>query len=163
MTDEGFIRPADGLNLATAIVSLTNSSGVVVGYAKDLLRWLSRQGVDEKAFETCAKLAKGLAYPNQNGARLQTSVAAADARIPFLNNLPIKLWYSGSLGRMMLRDSEYCYMASTVASLITHHNLEFAKAALTSMMLDQGDHQVECKPKYQIQRAVSYLTRVSAR
>ena len=111
----------------------------------------------------CAKLAKGLAYPNKNGTRLQTSIAAADARIPFINSLSLKLWYSGSLGRMMSRDSDYCYMVSTVASLITHHNLEFAKAALTSMMLDQGDHEVECKPKYQIQRAVSRLTQVLAR
>ena len=38
MADYGFIRPADGLNLATTIFSLTISSGVVAGYAKDLLR-----------------------------------------------------------------------------------------------------------------------------
>jgi hypothetical protein len=53
----------------------------------------------------------------------------------------------------MVRDPEYCYMVSTVACLTTDHDLEYVKAALTSMILDQGGHENGCQPKYHVPRA----------
>ncbi|GAB7347779.1 hypothetical protein MBLNU459_g5321t3 [Dothideomycetes sp. NU459] len=141
------------LSLTTAIINLVAPTGIVVGFAKDLLKWLSRQGVDEGAFAECARLSKGLAYPNSNGSKIQTSVVAADEKLRNLRNVPLGLIYSGALGRLMLKDPDYCYMVSTVATLIRHHDVEYAKAALTSMILDQGGHEIECKPKYHVQRA----------
>lgn len=146
-------RPSAALNLTTAIINLSNPAGSVVGYAKDLMRWLERQGVDDKAFIECAKLAKGLAYPNANGTQIGTSVIRADQKLSQLKIIPFKLWHSGALGRIMLKDPDYCYMVSTVATLITHHDLGYVTDALTSMLLDSGGHEDDCKPKYQILRA----------
>ena len=50
-------------------------------FEKDLLKCLSRQGVDEDAFSRCAELAKRKAYPNANGAQMQTSIASADEKL----------------------------------------------------------------------------------
>jgi hypothetical protein len=46
------------LSLAAALANPAAPTGVVAGFAKDLLKWLSRQGVDEDAFSRCAELAK---------------------------------------------------------------------------------------------------------
>ncbi|KAK0509606.1 hypothetical protein JMJ35_008000 [Cladonia borealis] len=40
-----------GFNLAAALVNLVNPAGAIVGYIKDLLRWLERSGLDDVNFE----------------------------------------------------------------------------------------------------------------
>ena len=51
-----------GLNLAAAVGNLASRTGVVLRYARYLLRWLERSGVDEKNVERCMTAARGLAY-----------------------------------------------------------------------------------------------------
>ena len=144
-----------GFNLAAALVNLVNPAGAVVGYTRDLLRWLERSGLDEVNFERCMTEAQGLAYPNKNGMILFGSVAKADARLKRLKKgqLPLELTFSGALGRHIVKEPEVCYMASTTACLLTHHDLNYAKSALTSMILDKGGHETETKYTYEVWRA----------
>ena len=144
-----------GFNLAAALVNLANPVGAVVGYTRDLLRWLERSGLDEANFERCMTEAQGLAYPNKNGMILSGSVAKADARLKRLKKgqLPLELTFSGALGRYIVKEPDVCYMASTTACLLTHHDLNYAKSALTSMILDKGGHQTETKYTYEVWRA----------
>ena len=133
-----------GFSLAAALVNLMNPTGAVVGYTRDLLRWLERSGVDEASLQRCMTLAEGLAYPNQNGMMLSSSVAKADRRLDRVKgDLPLALVFSQALGRYIVKDPEVCYMASTTACLLTHHDPSYAKSALTSMVLDKGGHQTE--------------------
>ena len=144
-----------GCNLAAALVNLANPVGAVVEYTRDLLRWLERSGLDEANFERCMTEAQGLAYPNKNGMILSGSVAKADARLIRLKKgqLPLELTFSGALGRYIVKEPDVCYMASTTACLLTHHDLDYAKSALTSMILDRGGHQTETKYTYEVWRA----------
>jgi hypothetical protein len=95
-------------------------------------------------------LRKGKAYPNADCAQMRTSIVSADEKLRALRNIPLSLVYSGALGRLMVRDPEYCYMLSTVACLTIDHDVEYVKAALTSMILDQGGHENGCQPKYHV-------------
>lgn len=144
-----------GFNLAAAIANLANPSGVVAGYTRDLLRWLERSGVDETNFERCMTAAQGLAYPNKNGMMLSQSVTRADRRLLELKQgqLPLGLTFSQALGRLIVKEPEVCYMASTTASLLTHHDISYTTSALTSMVLDRGGHQTETKYIYEVWRA----------
>lgn len=144
-----------GFNLATALLNLANPAGAVVGYTRDLLRWLERSGVDEANFERCMTAARSLAYPNKNGMILSGSVAHADERLQKLQKrqLPLALTFSQALGRYIVKEPEICYMASTTACLLAHHDLPYTMSALTSMVLDKGGHQTETKYSYEVWRA----------
>jgi hypothetical protein len=144
-----------GFNLAAALINLVNPTGAVVGYTRDLLRWLERSGVDETNFERCMTAAHGLAYPNENGMKLSSSVADADERLQKLKKgqLPLALTFSQALGRYIVKEPNVCYIASTTACLLTHHDLNYVKSALTSMVLDKGGHQTETKYSYEVWRA----------
>lgn len=144
-----------GFSLAAALLNLADPVGPVVGYTRDLLRWLERSGVDETSLERCMTLAQNLAYPNQNGMMLSDSVAKADWRLERLKKgqLPLALVFSQALGRYIVKDPEVSYMASTTACLLTHHDPSYAKSALTSMVLDKGGHQTETKYSYEVWRA----------
>ncbi|MCJ1451128.1 hypothetical protein MMC28_001463 [Mycoblastus sanguinarius] len=143
------------VNFTTACLNIANPAGAVVGASRLLYGWLERSGVDESNFERCMTAARSLAYPNKNGMELRDSVAKADDRLEKLKNgqLPLMLQSSQALGRYIVKDPEVCYMASTTACLFTHHDLSYAKSALTSMVLDKGGHETETKYTYEVWRA----------
>ncbi|CAO1603763.1 MAG: hypothetical protein LQ349_008179 [Xanthoria aureola] len=144
-----------GFNLAAAIANIVNPAGAVAGYGRDLLRWLERSGVDEVEFQRCTELAKELAYPNKNGMVLSESVTRADTRLQQLKqgHLPLSLTFSQALGRLLMREPDLCYMVSTTACLLQHHDLAFTTSALTSVVLDRGGHEEETKYTYEPWRA----------
>ena len=143
-----------GFNLVAALVNLASPTGIVAGYTRDLLKWLERSGVDEGIFESCMKEAQRLAYPNKNGMLLSASVAKADERLQKIKagQMPLAIIFSRALGRYIIKDPDLNYMASTTACLLTHHDLSYAKSALTSMLLDKGGHKLETKYNYEVWR-----------
>lgn len=144
---------ANSFNLTGALLNIINPASAVMDYSRELLKWLSRQGLDENVFEETMTLARGLAYPNANGCQIRESIEKANNRLRTIKACPLPLVFSGSLGRLMVQEPEFCYMVSTVASLITYHDLEFAKTALPLMILDQGGHEKMIKTKHRVQRA----------
>ncbi|KAE9363364.1 hypothetical protein N431DRAFT_433461 [Stipitochalara longipes BDJ] len=51
------------LNFLTAITNLLKPGDSAATSAMNLVRWLSREGLDESSFTACASLARGLVYP----------------------------------------------------------------------------------------------------
>ena len=144
-----------GFSLAAALANLANPTGTIVGYTRDLFRWLERFGVDETNFERCMTAAQSLAYPNKNGMMISDSITNSDVRLERLSRaqLPLPLTFSKALGRYIVKEPEVCYMASTTACLLTHHDPSYVRSALTSMILDKGGHQIETKYTYEVWRA----------
>lgn len=144
---------ANSFNLTGALLNIINPASAVMDYSRELLKWLNRQGLDENVFEETMTLARGLAYPNANGCQIRESIEKANNRLRTIKVCPLPLVFSGSLGRLMVQEPEFCYMVSTVASLVTYHDLKFAKTALPLMILDQGGHEKMIKTKHRVQRA----------
>jgi len=66
--------------------------------------------------------------------------------------LPLSLTFSKALGRHIVKEPEVSYVASTTACLLTHHDSDYVKSALTSMILDKGGHEKEVQLKYEALR-----------
>ena len=143
-----------GFNLGAAIINLSNPAGTIAGYTKDLYGWLERSGVDETNFARCMTAAKGLAYPNKNGLALPESIARADDRLHKLKQgqLLLGITFSQALGRLIVKDPDVCYMATTTACLLTDHDPSYVKSALTAMLLDRGGHEAEIKYTHEVWR-----------
>ena len=130
-------------NLVAAIANLANPTGVAAVYTRDLLRWLERSGVNEANFQRCMTYARGLAYPNENGMMLSHSIDKAKDKLQRLKRgqLPMPLTWSYALGRLIMKQPDLYYLASTTASLMTHHDPKYVQSALTSMIFDKDAHR----------------------
>ncbi|MCJ1368143.1 hypothetical protein MMC16_007284 [Acarospora aff. strigata] len=149
-------------NLSAALLNIINPTSAALNYSQELLKWLSRQGIDEGSFEECAKLARGIAYPNANGSKIRDSISKADDRLSKIKMCPLPLIFSGSLGRIVARDPEFCYMVSTVASLVVDHDLKDATETVCCMILDQdtrgsGTYQPHSYKKTSIRAVMSKI------
>ncbi|KAL8921445.1 MAG: hypothetical protein Q9172_004037 [Xanthocarpia lactea] len=117
-----------------------------------IAKWLARERIDDASFTACCKLASSLAYPNARGMEIQTRLQDADKKIMGIQHAPINLVVSGSLGRLLSQDPEYCYMVSSVAALTEFHEPRHVAEILGSMVLDKGGHQEEVSYRYSVQR-----------
>ncbi|EGU83041.1 hypothetical protein FOPG_16050 [Fusarium oxysporum f. sp. conglutinans race 2 54008] len=111
-------------------------TSVITQAAKDLIKWLARERIDEASFKKCAELARELAYPNQHGLIIRESIEQANERLRGLN-APISLVSSGSLGRMMFQDQDDCYFVSIVASLASYYGNEPITDIICSLIIDR--------------------------
>lgn len=80
-----------GFSLAAALANLANPAGTIVGYTRDLFRWLERSGVDETNFDRCMTAAQSLAYPNKNGMMISDSITNSDVRLERLSRAQLPL------------------------------------------------------------------------
>ena len=96
---------------------------------------------------------QALLIPMPEGMEIRTKLQEADHKIMGIKGAPISLIVSGSLGRHLGYDPEYCYMVSSVASLTEFHEPNHVTEILCSMILDKGGHQEEVSYQYNIQRA----------
>lgn len=143
----GLELTARSFDLLSAIVHVSQPADAFAKRAIDLVKWLARERIDESNFKKCAELARAIAYPNQNGLTIRDSIEQADQKLRGIR-APIGLLVSGSLGRIMIRDDEFCYMVSSVASLAPFYGIDRVSETFCSMMLkDEG------RWRYQAQRA----------
>ena len=146
---------AKSFDLTRALIDLIPASLSVIDLKKEMYDWLVRKNIEEKVFTCCRGLAKNLAFPNQYGLDLLKQVKQADDGI--LQNFrkaPLRLVVSGSLGRLIGRDDDICYMVTTVAALTAYHDTpQFAADVISSMIFDEQNHEHGLRePKYQVQR-----------
>jgi hypothetical protein len=141
------------INLTSALINFVPSSGSLVDISRETYNWLVRERIGEASFESCRKLDLGLAYPNDAGVDIQRQIKEADQKIiDKIKQLPVRMVVSGSLGRLLGKDIDACYMVSTVAALTRFHDLEFATDALCSTILDKGGHEKAVSLTYSVQR-----------
>ncbi|KAG8677780.1 hypothetical protein FPOAC2_03921 [Fusarium poae] len=141
-------------DLLGSLVKASEPTSVLTHAAKDLIKWLARERIDEASFKRCAELARELAYPNQHGLIIRESIENANERLRGLN-APVSLVTSGSLGRMMVQDQDYCYLVSTVASLASYYGNQHITEIICSLIIDRTDAPpgIRQYKHYQIWRA----------
>ena len=140
------------IDLCSAIINASQPTSIIARSTHDLLKWIARERIDEISFTKCAEKARGLAYPNANGVIIRNQIEEADRRLNNLRRAPIGLVVSGSLGRLMARDIDFCYIVSTVTVLSPYYGSERLTDVLSSMMLDDGNHVDGVVFKYEVQR-----------
>jgi hypothetical protein len=154
MPESGVVTASSAINLTKSLIDFVPASGSLVNISRETYDWLIRERIDESSFQSCRKLALGLAYPNDAGIDIQQQIKDADKRLmDKITKLPLRMVVTGSLGRLLGRDPETCYMVSTVAALTRFHDHEFATDMLCSMVLDKGEHEKEVSFKYSVQRS----------
>ncbi|KAL9074542.1 MAG: hypothetical protein Q9157_004337 [Trypethelium eluteriae] len=153
MSQSSMTLIARSFDLMSALVRAADPASAVAKSTQDLIKWLARERIDELSFATCAKQARGLAYPNENGLVIRDSIEESDQGLKgLLKGAPLNLVISASLGRMMARDVDFCYLVSTVSVLTNYWDPEGTTDILCSMMLDSGENQHGVSLLYQAQR-----------
>lgn len=118
------------------------SKGSLIEKTSDTYKWVIRQRIDEDMFEKVLASAKQLAFPNEEGYKLQQHLEEADKSIVRrLKESPIQLVAPNALGRTVGRNYDTAYIVTTVATLIQKHDEEYVTDVLCSMILDQGGHE----------------------
>lgn len=124
------------MDLARSITDILGKGGAVSGLVGETMKWLARERIDEADFTYCLNKTRALLYPNSKGLEIQSSLREADEKLrrnPFVAGL--SLLGAGSIGRWMAQSPEYCYLATTVATLLIHHDMNYAAKAICDMIL----------------------------
>ena len=125
-----------GMDLARSITDILGKSGAVSGLVGETMKWLAREQIDEADFAHCLNKTRALLYPNSKGLEIQSSLRKSDEKLrrnPFVAGL--RLLGAGNIGRWMAQSPEYCYLATTVATLLIHRDMRYAADAICHMVL----------------------------
>lgn len=124
------------MDLARSITDILGKGGAVSGLVGETMKWLARERIDEADFTYCLNKTGALLYPNSKGLEIQSSLRKADEKLrqnPFVAGL--SLLGAGNIGRWMAQSPEYCYLATTVATLLIHHDMRYAADVICEMVL----------------------------
>ena len=127
---------AKTMDLTRALADLT----VKGNPGTQLIRWLARGRINEDEFAYCAKLMKHKASPNQSGLQLCTGVL--NMRTPLRKVGGVSVHPLFSLGHLMARDEDYCYIVTTVAASMAFHDIPFTVELMCNLAVDDDTDQV---------------------
>lgn len=113
-----FDLAARAIDLTTALLNATTSSGSLLKGAWEIGQWLGRERLNQHELLDCMQKAKGLVFANKNGQQFFDQIICGLDTTPVG---PLFLQQSGSLGRLMAGDSNLSWIVSTVACLFQHH------------------------------------------
>lgn len=133
------------MDLARSITDILGKGGAVSGLVGETMKWLAREEIGEAEFTHCLNVTRALLYPNSKGLEIQTSLRKSDEKLrrnPFVAGL--SLLGAGSIGRWMAQSPEYCYLATTVATLLIHHDMSYAADAICEMVLSEEKQVDDC-------------------
>jgi hypothetical protein len=109
---------AKAIDLTTALLEATTSSGSLLKGAWEIGQWLGRERLNQYELLECMEKAKGLVFANESGQKFfDQIISGLDTR----SVGPLFLQQSGSLGRLMAGDPNLSWIVSTVACLFQHH------------------------------------------
>lgn len=123
-------------DLARAFADISLNGNSIANATTELARWMARECILESEFGYFQNLARGVTFPNDSGLRIRHMLLEAIPKFKKIGGL--HLLNSGSIGRMLAFDPEYCYMVSTVSVLLAYHDIPFAASVLCNMALDHG-------------------------
>lgn len=106
------------IDLTTALLKATTSSGSLLKGAWEIGQWLGRERLNQYELLDCMQKSKGLAFANQQGQQFFDQIIRGMETVPVG---PLFLQESGSLGRLMAGDPNLSWIVSTVACLFQHH------------------------------------------
>ena len=123
------------IDLTASLLNATTSSSPLINAAIETGQWLTRERLDRFELADCLSKAQGAAYPNQMGLEFCAKVRKDSVENPIPH---IFLVQSGSLGRIMARDTWLCWIISTVTSLYQFYGSE---DGITNILCDFIDHR----------------------
>jgi hypothetical protein len=130
-----------GLNLGTGAINFAKAiaDNVVRGNTmfdagREIVKWLSRELIEEREFEYCISRVTGLAHPNDGGQKIRQSLSRSNFKVKKLAGLNLVM--AGSVGRMMAFDPDLAYLVSTVAATLAYHDMKWATDAICYMTTD---------------------------
>lgn len=109
---------AKAIDLTTALLNATTSSGSLIKGAWEIGQWLGRERLNQYELLDCMEKAKSLVFANKNGQQFFDEIIHGLDTRPVA---PLFLQQSGSLGRLMAGDPHLSWIVSTVACLFQHH------------------------------------------
>ncbi|KAK3372177.1 hypothetical protein B0H63DRAFT_484004 [Podospora didyma] len=107
------------------------ASGVAAIIGKELIQWLGSKGISDESFCRVMATSKALASPNSNGLAVLDRVHYTLATII----RGVRLMTPGAFGRAVLQDPKLCWMATTVAVFLRHHDLCYATKVLSRIVV----------------------------
>ncbi|KAM0711679.1 hypothetical protein Q7P35_001046 [Cladosporium inversicolor] len=144
-----------GMDLARSITDIHGKGGAVSGLVGDVVKWLARERINEADFTSYLSETRALLYPNSKGLEIQSSLRKSAEELKRNPNVAgVSLLGAGNIGRWMAQDAGYCYLATTVATLLIHHDMSYAADAICDMVLLE-DQQVDghsSVPTYALRR-----------
>ncbi|KAH7325753.1 hypothetical protein B0I35DRAFT_118041 [Stachybotrys elegans] len=109
---------ARAIDLTTALLKATTSSGSLLKGAWEIGQWLGREKLNQYELLDCMEKAKDLVFANKHGQQFFDKVIRG---LDTMSVGPLFLQQSGSLGRLMAGDPHLSWVVSTVACLFQHH------------------------------------------
>ncbi|KAI2463451.1 hypothetical protein F4781DRAFT_416626 [Annulohypoxylon bovei var. microspora] len=109
------------IDLTTALLKATGSTGYLVKGAWEIGQWLGREKLNQYELLDCMEKSKGLAFANKNGQGFFDEIIRGLDTRDTRKAWPLFLQQSGSLGRLMAGDPNLSWIVSTVACLFQHH------------------------------------------
>ncbi|KAI1376626.1 hypothetical protein F4677DRAFT_419081 [Hypoxylon crocopeplum] len=106
------------IDLTTALLKASSSTGSLLKGAWEIGQWLGREKLNQYELLDCMEKAKGLVVANKNGQGFFDEIIRGLDTQPVG---PLFLQQSGSLGRLMAGDPNLSWIVSTIACLFQHH------------------------------------------
>ncbi|KAL6722205.1 hypothetical protein ACLMJK_001312 [Lecanora helva] len=138
------------MDLSRAVIESLEKGNAITNAVSQTVQWLARERIDKSEFKYCIDQARGLTYPNSHGLQIRTSLMDCENKYAKVSGL--KLIQSGSVGRWMAFDMDYCYMVTTVAAIMIHHEYQFAADALCNMIVDDENQDHSGGKSYNIRK-----------
>ena len=141
---------ASCLNLVKAIAESSLEGNAIAVATRTFLAWMAKEDIEESHYNEWARQTARLASVNENGLKM---IRDLRHRAPKKTVAGIPVSFTGSVGRAMAFEPDHQYLVTTVAVLMSFHNLEFAVKTLTNMTFDRGDHSKGINYRYDVSRA----------
>ncbi|KAK0747072.1 hypothetical protein B0T18DRAFT_164799 [Schizothecium vesticola] len=135
------------IDLTRAVVEACATTNPLARAGMEVVEWLAREKLDKSSYDYAINLSRGAAYPNERGLEIQQHIKRSEARI--IKAGGFHLVRSGSIGRWLAFSDDHCYLVTTVAAVSRFHDLAYATAALSCMIL--GRHSAAPVKGYNIQ------------
>lgn len=127
---------ARSLDLAT-VISRGSSFDIIAAIttasaegANDLVRWLARERIGHDSFVFAMQLGQDVADPNPEGRKVLARLATTASRL-----YGLQLILPGALGRSVISDAKFRWIATTEAVLLKFHSSDFAVAVLCEVFI----------------------------
>ncbi|KIM98378.1 hypothetical protein OIDMADRAFT_31181 [Oidiodendron maius Zn] len=111
---------ARSIDLCTTLLKWNSSANIMADVVCEISCWLGREKLSRSELQDCLQKARHLARPNHTTEDFFQSLVVVTGRKS--TTMPLFTQPSGSLGRLIVDDSQLCWMVSTVACLFQYHD-----------------------------------------
>ena len=141
---------ASCLNLVKAIADSSLQGNAIAVATRTFFAWLVKEDIEESHYDIWANKTAGLATVNDAGLMMIQDVKKCTPK-KTVAGIPVS--FTGSVGRAMAYEPDHQYLVTTVAILMSFHDVNFVVKALTNMTFDYGGHSQGISYRYDVSKA----------